>query len=72
VINICEIKFSETPFTITKAYAEKLKSKLSVFKEETKTRKTLFLTLITAFGVRENQHSIQSVKDSITMNALFE
>ncbi len=72
VINICEIKFSETVFTITKAYAEKLKNKLHVFKEETGTKKTLFLTMITTFGTKENQYYTQSVKDALTMDALFE
>lgn len=72
VINICEIKFSESTFTITKSYAEKLKNKLQIFKEETHTKKTLFLTMITTYGVKENQHSIQNVKDTVKMEALFE
>lgn len=72
IINICEMKFSETPYSITKDYAEKLKRKLQVFKEETGTRKTLLLTMITTFGVKENQYYIQRVKDSLTMDALFD
>jgi len=72
VINICEIKFSETKFTITKAYAEKLKNKLMVFKEETGTKKTLFLTMITTYGIKENQHYIHNVKNSVTIAALFD
>lgn len=72
IINICEMKFSETPYTITKAYSEKLKKKLQVFKEETGTKKTLLLTIISTFGVKENQYYIQSVKDSLSMEALFD
>jgi len=72
VINICEIKFSETQYTITKAYAEKLKNKLQVFKEETGTKKTLFLTMISTFGTKKNAYYINYVKDGLTMDALFD
>jgi AAA+ ATPase superfamily predicted ATPase len=72
VINICEIKFSETPYTITKAYASNLQNKLAVFKEETQTRKTLFLTMISTYGIKPNIYAQQYVKDSLTMDALFD
>ncbi len=72
VINICEIKFTETPYTITKPYAEKLQNKLRVFKEETRTRKTLFLTMITTYGLKPNSHSNRYVKDTLEMEALFD
>ena len=70
-INICEIKFSDDEFTITKKYADELKAKLSVFKQATKSRKTLFLTMITTFGLTENKHSISSVQQSMDMSVLF-
>ncbi len=72
VINICEIKFSESTFTITKSYAENLQNKLDVFRAETKTRKTLFLTMITTFGIQPNKYALVNVKDSIEMKALFD
>jgi len=72
VINICEMKFSTSRYTITKAYAEKLRKKRLVFQEETETRKTLFLTLITTYGIKENEYARQLVNDEVTMDALFE
>jgi hypothetical protein len=72
VINVCEIKFSTTPFTITKSYADNLKNKITVFKEETKTNKTLFLTIIAAHGLATNAYSQQLVNDVLDMNALFD
>ncbi len=72
VINICEIKFFQDLFTIDKSYAEKLRNKLTVFKKDTKTKKTLFLTMITTYGVKENQYSISLVQQSIKMDSLFE
>ncbi len=72
VINLCEMKFSIKPYTITKSYADNLRNKLTTFRNETGTDKTLFLTLITAFGLKENDYSKQLVNDALTMEALFE
>ncbi len=72
VINVCEMKFSVKPFTITKAYADNLRNKMMVFRTETDTNKTLFLTIIAANGLAENQYSQQMVQDSLDMTALFD
>lgn len=72
VINICELKFYNTPFSITKSYTNNLRNKLRVFKEVTKTRKQLMLTFISSFGINENEHSIGLVDNSLTMEVLFE
>jgi hypothetical protein len=71
VINVCEMKFFNQPFSIDHAYAESLRNKLMVFREETGSNKTLFLTMITTFGLKNNAHSMQLVHDSLDMNALF-
>ena len=70
-INVCEIKFSEDMYTINKRYAEELRGKLSIFKKITKTKKTLFLTMLTTYGVEENQYRTSLVHHNITMDALF-
>lgn len=72
IINICEMKFSTETYTISKTYAENLQHKLSVFRTESKTKKTLFLTLVTTFGLTQNEHSLRLVNDVIDMSALFE
>ena len=70
-INICEMKFSNSEFVITKAYQQELQNKIEVFQQQTKTKKTLFLTMITAYGVKQNIHSTASVQNEISMNDLF-
>lgn len=70
-INLCEMKFSIHPFTITKQYANELRHKIGTFKSQTKTRKSVFLTLITTFGVDKNNHFAGLVQNEITMDALF-
>jgi uncharacterized protein len=72
VINLCETKFSINPFTIDKKYADELRKKIDVFREETRTRKTIFLTMITTFGLNRNMHAVSLVQNDITIDALFE
>ncbi len=54
VINLCECKFSIDTFSIDKDYSEKLRSKIATFKTVTKTKKAVFLTMITTYGVEKN------------------
>lgn len=70
-INICEMKFSTTEFTIDKQYAAALETKLQVFTQSTKTKKTLFLTMITTYGVKKNIYSTGLVQSEIKMESLF-
>ncbi len=72
VINICEIKFSEATFVITKSYADNLRNKLATFRQTTGTKKSLFLTFITTFGVTQNKYAMSLVQNSLTMDELFE
>ena len=71
-INICEMKFSIKEYKIEKKYADNLRNKIGSFKEQTKTRKSIFLTLVTTYGIIKNPYSSQLVTNSITMDALFE
>lgn len=71
-INIVEIKYHNEPFAISKDYAEKLRNKLSVFREATGTRKQLFFILISTFGLKENQYSVGLVAQALNMDDLFE
>lgn len=71
VINICEIKFSVNPFTIDKKYDENLRNKLGNFRQVTKTKKALFLTMITTYGIAQNKYS-GLVRNELEMEILFD
>ncbi len=71
IINLCEMKFYTTEFTIDKSYAEKLTQKKQVFIERVNPNKTLFMTMITTFGIKENDYFDKHIQQSITMDALF-
>jgi AAA+ ATPase superfamily predicted ATPase len=70
-INLCEIKFSESEFVISKSYLESLQRKKEVFKNDLKSRKNLFVTFITAFGVKENDYYNNIVDNQITIDSFF-
>ena len=71
IINICEIKFSNSPYIITSEYARRIQLKLASFKHSTRTRKTLFPTMITTYGLVINKHSEELIQQTVEMNDLF-
>lgn len=70
-INLFEIKFSVNEFEITKEYDMKLRNKIAAFKKNTKTRKAVFLTMITTFGLVRNRYEFSAPQFSLTIDDLF-
>jgi hypothetical protein len=66
------MKFSIHPFTITKGYANEIAEKIRIFKEQTKTTKAIYLTMISTFGLAPNAYASSMVKNNFDMNILFE
>lgn len=70
VINLVEIKFSIDEYVINKDYDSKLRNKLSAFRNATKTRKALWTTILTTYGVKKNKYS-GNVQRVVVMEDLF-
>lgn len=70
-ISLCEMKFSVDQFVIDKKYAAELDRKVNVFREETASKKTIFLTMITTFGTKQNIYTTGRIVSEITMDDLF-
>lgn len=70
-INLCEIKMTGKEFTIDKKYAEELDNKLNVFLSQTGSKKTIFLTLVTTYGVSKNDYYTGRVQAEVKVNQLF-
>jgi hypothetical protein len=70
-IHLCEINYCEDEFTIGKSYSQLLRKKKNCFKEKTGTKKTLFTTMITTYGVKKDQYYLDVVDGQLTMDALF-
>ncbi|MDR1342740.1 MAG: ATP-binding protein [Prevotellaceae bacterium] len=70
IINICEMKYSTKEFTITKAIDANLRNKRGAFIEETKTRKTTHITMITTYGVKHNEYW-NNIQSEVKLDDLF-
>ena len=70
IINLCEMKFYNSIFTINKSEYKNIKNKITQFKESTKTRKNVFVTMITN-GVSENANFLEIVTNNLTMECFF-
>jgi len=70
VINLCEMKYDENEFVIDKKYDENLRNKKSAFIYETKTRKSVHITMLTTFGVKRNEYW-NGIQSEVKMNDLF-
>ena len=70
VINLCEMKYADSEFTIDKKLDENLRNKKSAFISETKTRKSVHTTMVTTYGVKRNEYW-GHVQSEIMMGDLF-
>ncbi len=70
VINLCEMKYSHTEFTIDKKYDEILLNKKDAFIQETKTQKTVHLTMVTTYGIKRNEYA-GNIQSEVKMDDLF-
>ena len=70
MIHLCEMKFTDDPYEMTKSDYDQLQHRLSVFLRETHPTKALNLTLVSACGVKEGKYT-STVQNIITGDALF-
>ncbi|NUX01369.1 AAA family ATPase [Wolbachia endosymbiont of Madathamugadia hiepei] len=70
-VMLCEIKYSDKPYIVTKEFVEQLKRKETVYREKTKSKKQIFWVLIAANGASENQYLKDTIHHVITLEDLF-
>lgn len=70
-IIICEIKYSEQPFVITKDYSDNLINKRDVFIKTSKTKKQVFIALIASSGIKPNPYSDVLISGVVTLEDFF-
>ena len=71
-INLCEMKFYSAPFKIGKNELKSLRNKILKFKEDTGTKDAVVLTMITTYGVVEDENFHEIVENAFEMDILFE
>ena len=70
MIDLCEAKFASGLYAITKGYESELADKIEIFRNATKTNKSINLVMVTTFGLSANSHT-SLVQNSITLDDLF-
>ena len=70
IIDLCEVKYSENEYVIDKEYEMKLRDKREIFREQTKTNKTLQIILITTYGIKRNKYTT-TISGQVVMDDLF-
>jgi hypothetical protein len=71
VITLCEIKHSEQPFILDKDYAQILRHKIEIYEQQTRTRKKIFLAMITSGGLRSSKYTKEMVSQEVCLDDLF-
>lgn len=71
IINLCEIKYSNLPYTITKDADLKFRTRQAAFVNQTGIRYGIQATYISPYGLTPNTYS-SSILKVITMDDLFE
>lgn len=72
MITICEIKYTEKPFAIDKAYMKNIENKIILYKQQTRSQKHVSLAFISANGLKQNSYSEKYVDNILSLNHLFE
>lgn len=70
IIHLVEMKFSETPYVITKAYEQRLLERKALFMELTRITRGVVLTFVTPWGLSKGLRS-SLVHSEITVKDLF-
>ncbi|MCF0172161.1 MAG: hypothetical protein HUJ91_00225 [Bacteroidales bacterium] len=71
MMNICEIKYSDSPYVLTKSEFGKILNRKAVFLSETGINKGVYLTMISPMGVKKNQYSA-SIDMTLNLDCLFD
>jgi uncharacterized protein len=70
VINLIEMKFSVNPYTLDKKYVDNLRNKMAQFIDYTKTRKAVWVVMLTTFGLSGGKYN-SDVQGSLNLEDLF-
>lgn len=71
IVDVCEIKYWNEEYSITKQYAVNLRHKMKDFAEKERVRKAIHLVMITTYGVKKNEY-YNMVQNEVTMKDFFD
>jgi len=71
IINLCEIKFSNTNYKLTTTYKQTLLERANTFSVITKSKKSILTTLVTTYGLHNQTEHLDAIQNVVTMEDLF-
>lgn len=71
VINLCEMKYSGSEYTITEKVDKSIRNKINDLRVLTNTKFAIYPTIITTYGLVNNSYS-DSIQSVITLDDLFQ
>jgi hypothetical protein len=71
VIDLCEMKYRNGPFTVDKKTDLELRAKAEAFRRDTATPKAVHLVLVTTYGLVQNSYA-SVFQNEVTMDDLFQ
>jgi len=72
VINLCEVKFSNSDFKLSLPYKKTLRERADTFATISKTRKSIFTSLITTYGLSNANAHLDVIQNVLTLDDLFQ
>lgn len=70
-VNIIEAKFYKDKYALPLSEAQKIRNRVQRYVNKTKTKKTIFKTLITPYGAVKNEHYLSEITNDIVVDKLF-
>ena len=70
-MNVLELKFYDAVFELTKNYAQQLSERVQIFKQKNRIKKNVFITLLTANGVKKNEYYLSTITNQLSVDDLF-
>ncbi len=71
IINLCEAKYTNDEFVLTKEYTAVLRRRRTVFQHLTRTKKSVVTTLLTSYPALQNAYYREEVHSEVSLERLF-
>jgi uncharacterized protein len=71
IVNLCEAKFSNTEFVLTKEYTATLRRRRTVFQQVSKTKKSITTVLLTTYPALQNKYYTEEIHAEVSLDRLF-
>ena len=71
IVNLCEIKYCQSPFVIDKKYALHLMRREEIYRKVTKTDKQIFQSIVASGGLKKSIYNEEIIDSVVVLDDLF-